>query len=59
MDALLKADADRLWADVMANAGMMERAALNRRRDMFYRLIDKHFGQVYAELAELKGTKHE
>jgi len=47
MNAALKRDADALWSEVMSRAGLLERRALSRRKEMFYELIGKHFGPRY------------
>jgi hypothetical protein len=57
MDERLKCSADALWSDVMSKAGMLERRALNAKRDLFYGLIKKHFGPAYTELAAVKGEQ--
>ncbi len=57
MDDKLKEAADALWSEVLAHAGMLERRALSKRKDLFYALLDKHFGPAYAELAAMKGER--
>ncbi len=57
MDDLLKSAADALWGEVLAHAGMLERRALSKRKELFYDLIGKHFGPAYAELAAAKGGR--
>ncbi len=55
MNERLQNAADALWGEVLAHAGMLERRALNKRKELFYALIAKHFGPAYAELAAARG----
>lgn len=55
MDEQLKTDADALWEEAMAKAGFLERRALAKRKELFFWLIERHFGSTYAELAAMKG----
>ncbi len=55
MNERLQRDSDALWSEVTAHAGMLERRALNKRKELFYELLKKHFSPVYFELAALKG----
>ena len=58
MNALLKKRTDAMWEEVMGmKLGHFERSGLKKRRDMFYMLLQKHFGPDYALLDHLNAPE--
>ncbi len=54
MNPLLKKHTDAMWEEALSKVGRIERMALNRRREMIYSLIQKHFDHDYALLDHLE-----